>query len=90
MFDLPNQRAYVWFVDVPTEHELYKKANQRIRRVDIWVPAKAVNTAQSSVVYWGLFGLVFSFLLYFGYWAQTKQWEAEEVQGVRSAWWGGF
>jgi hypothetical protein len=90
LYDLPNQRAYVWFVDVPTEEEVYRKKTERHRRVDIWIPEAAESARQSSPWFWTLAALVFAVFLAVGYWAQVKQWEKEEVWGVKSAWPGGL
>jgi hypothetical protein len=80
----------VWFVDVPTEHEVYKKKTERSRRVDIWVPAIADLERQVSVWYWIAAGSIIFFCIALGYAVQVYQWERERHVGIHSAWWRGM
>jgi hypothetical protein len=77
-FDWENQRAFLWFVDIPPE----RRVQDMVRRVDIWVPSR---TRKDGVTLIQGIGMVVALLLGLAltYHYQLIEWENERRVGLR-------
>jgi len=80
-FDLENGRAFIWFVDAPSDN----RRPLRPRRIDIWVRERVTNKKDIP----GWLGIVAAFaiplFIYIAWWAQNLQWKTEKEQGIKMA-----
>lgn len=79
--DLENNRAFLWFVDSPSDNT----RPQRPRRIDIWVKERVAN--KKDIPGWvGVLGaLLIPIFLYIAWWAQNVQWQTEKEAGIKIA-----
>ena len=87
VFDYPNQRAYVWYVDTGRKDPQYTALDGRTtRRFTIWVEGYYEEKPwalwqRSAVIVIFLLGLAMA--LFF----QRMEWDRDEREGVKSANW---
>lgn len=82
LFDLDNDRAYVWFIDSPA---VARGRPQMTRRVDIWSPEVSARARKGTPLWqWIAYFLTFAFIAGAGWQFQQMQWENESAQGIQS------
>lgn len=88
LFDLENDRAYIWFID--TAYSSKGKVEQH-RRVDIWVPEISEREGDGKAWWqWLLYLLVLAISLWAGRNLQIHQWRTErlnDIQVLQSKFW---
>ena len=81
-FDFPNQRAYVWFSDVPAWID--KKKADKIRRIDIWQKGKRPVQDERGFGTWLSLALIVFLAVIAMIYAQRLQWRHDEAVGLKT------
>jgi hypothetical protein len=80
-FDFEKGRAFIWFVDAPSDN----RRPLRPRRIDVWVKERVANKKDIPGWLGAVAALAIPLFVWIAWWAQNRQWSMEKEQNLKIA-----